>query len=390
MRRSAIVMLVVGALLLAAAAATRFLAYPALDQLPYNFDRTAVYSGTGSFLNPSALQSGNAANALLLNQDVTVNRHVKVTSTHDSTAVVSDDISGQLTNGTKVLSLDHTWAIDRKTMLAAPAPSGVTVDPHQGITIGFPIDVQQRDYDYWDSNTQQTVPAKYQRAESYSGRNAYVFTVSVTGQVKDPKLLASLPTALPKALLQTLAGLLPPAAQAQLQAAGPSLPAQIPLSYTSANSETAWIDSDTGLPLNVQQQQTVTAGLSLSGSAVPLLPVLQLSIKNTPASVSQAANDAKNYSEGLSAVGTWVPIVLLVLGLLFLALAVLLQRRRRPAPPAAYTGSGGPRGPGGPGGPGGSDGSGGSGGYGGSDGLGGPTGSDAPAGASGPGWRSGQ
>ena len=384
MRRSTIVLLIVGVLLLVASALTRFLAYPALDQLPSDFDRTAVYSGTGSFLNPAALQSGNAANALLLDQAVTVDRHVKVTSTHDSTAVVSDDISGKLTNGTTVLNLDHTWALDRKTMQAAPAPSGVTVDPHQGITIAFPIDVQPKDYTYWDSNTQQAVPAKYQRTETFSGRTAYVFTVSVNGQVKDPKLLASLPPALPKSLLQSLAGLLPAAAQSQLQTLGPSLPAQIPLAYTSANSLTAWIDSQTGLPLNVQQQQTVTAGLSIAGAAIPLVPVLQLDSKNTPASVSQATNDAKNYSEGLSFIGTWLPIILLVLGLLFLALAVLMQRRRRPAPPAAYTGSGGPRGPGGSGGSGGPDG------FDGSDGMGGPTGSDAPAGASGPGWRSGR
>ncbi len=51
-------MLVVGVLLLAASAATRFLAYPALDQLPSDFDRTAVYSGTGTFLNRPRCRAG--------------------------------------------------------------------------------------------------------------------------------------------------------------------------------------------------------------------------------------------------------------------------------------------------------------------------------------------
>jgi Porin PorA len=344
MRRSSVVLIIVGVLLLAGAGAVRFLAYPAVDQLPADFDRTAVYSGTGTFLNPSALQTGNTANALLADQDVTVDRHVKVTSTHGDTAVVADDITGKLTNGTTVINLDHTWAVDRKNMGAAAAPSGVTVDPHQGITIAFPIDVKPQDYTYWDSNTQQAVPAKYQRTENYSGRTAYVFTVAVNGQVKDSKLLAALPAGLPKSLLTSLAGLLPAAAQAQLQALAPSLPAVLPMAYTSANSVTAWIDSKTGLPLNVEQQETVTAGLSVAGAAVALLPVLQFDIKNTPASIAQATTDAKNYTEGLSAVGTWVPLALLVLGLLCLLAALLVRRRRRSGPPPGTGGSGGPDG----------------------------------------------
>ncbi len=87
--------------------------------------------------------------------------------------------------------------------------------------------------------------------------------------------------------------------------------------------------------------------------------MLQSDHQNTSASVSQAADDAKNYSNGLSLIGTWLPIALLVLGVLFLALAMLMQRRRRPAPPTAYTGPGRGGGPSGPGGPGGSGGSGG-------------------------------
>jgi hypothetical protein len=344
MRRSSVVLVIVGVLLLAAAAVVRFVAYPAVDQLPADFDRTAVYSGTGTFVNVSAVESGNAANALLVDQNLTVSRHVKVTSTHGSTAVVDDDIVGKLASGTTVLSLDHTWAIDRKSMGAATAPGGVTVDPHQGITIAFPINVQPQNYTYWDANTQQAVPARYKDTETYSGRQAYVFTVTAAGQVKDPKLLAQLPPGLPKSVLVPLAPFLPPSAQAALQTLAPDLPATIPLAYTSANTITAWIDTKTGLPLNVEQQETVTAGLTMAGASVPLLPVLEFSVKNTPASVNQAVNDAKNYTEGLSAVGTWLPIALLVLGVLVLVAAVLVQRgRRRPGGPGA-TGSGQPEG----------------------------------------------
>lgn len=347
MRRSSIILLVVGALLLAGAGVMRFAVYPAFNQLPSDYDRTAYYSGTGTFLNPAALASGNPANALLVNQPVTVTRHVKVTSTSGSTAVVSDEITGKLSNGTTVLSSNHVWAIDRTSMYAAPPPSGTSVDPHQGITIGFPIGVQPRTYTYWDAGTQQAVPATFQRTEDYRGRSATVFTVNVSGRVKDPKLLSALPAALPSSVLGAVAGLLPPSVQSLLRGLGGALPPTLPLSYTSANKITAWIDTGTGLPLNVQQQQTVTAGLSLGGGTQPLLPVLTYNIGNTNDSINQAVHDATSAGVALTLIGVTAPLVLLILGVLAIALALFLtfRHRRRPAAATPSAPSTGPQAP---------------------------------------------
>ena len=337
MRRSSIILLVVGAILLAGAGVVRFAVYPDANQLPSDYDRTATYSGTGTFLNPAAVASGSAANALLADQPITVTRHAKVTSTSGSTAVVSDDITGKLSNGTTVLSNDHVWAIDRKSMYAAAAPQGSVVDPHEGITIGFPIGVQPRDYTFWDANTEQAVPARFQRTEAYLGRSATVFTVNASGRVKDPKLLAGLPSALPAASLGAVAGLLPPNVQALLRNLGAAVPPALPLSYTSTTKITGWIDTGTGLPLNVQQQQTVTANLSLAGATQPLLPAFADSIQNTNASINQAVHDATTAGVALTLLGVTVPLVLLIVGILLIALGLFLHFRRRRAPAAAST-----------------------------------------------------
>lgn len=333
MRRSSIVLLVVGALLLAAAGVLRFALYPQFDQLPSDYDRTATYSGSGSFLNPAAIASGNAANALLVDQPVTVTRHVKVTGTSGSTAVVADRLTARLRDGTTVLSNAHVWAIDRTSMDAAPAPSGVSADPHQGLTIGFPIGVQQRTYMYWDAGTQQAVPALFQRAEAFRGRSAAVFTVTASGPLKDPKLLAALPASLPASVLGAVASLLPPNVQALLKSLGPALPAALALSYTSSTKLTGWIDTGTGLPLDVRQQQTVVAGLSLAGSTRSVLPVISYSIENTNDSINQAVHDATSAGVALTLLGVTAPLVLLVLGVLAVAWALLaaFRPRRRPA-----------------------------------------------------------
>jgi hypothetical protein len=332
MRRSSIILLVVGALLLAGAGIVRWVVYPDLNQLPSDYNRTATFTGTGTFLNPAALSSGSAANALLVNQPVTVTRQAKVNSTSGSTAVVADNLTGKLSNGTTVLTSNHVWAIDRSTMYAATAPSGTTVDPHQGITIGFPIGVQSHDYTFWDASTQQAVPAKFQSTVDYRGRSASVFNTEARGQLKDPKLLARLPAALPTSVLGAVAGLLPPSVQAQLKNLGAALPASLPLSYTSDTKLTGWIDTGTGLPLNVQQQQTVTAGLSLGAATVPVLPVTAFKIAYTNDTINQAVHDATTANVTLTTLSLTVPLVLLILGILLIALALFLQfRRRRPA-----------------------------------------------------------
>ncbi|MBS2966402.1 DUF3068 domain-containing protein [Actinocrinis puniceicyclus] len=349
MRRSSIVLLVVGALLLAAAGVLRFAVYPQIDRLPSNYDRTATYSGSGSFLNPAAIASGNAANALLIDQPVTVTRRAKVTGTSGSTAVVSDQLTARLRNGTTVLSNVHVWAIDRGSMDAAPAPGGASADPHQGLTIGFPIGVQQRTYAYWDAGTQQAVPALFQRAEAFRGRSADVFTVTASGPLKDPKLLAALPASLPTSVLGAVASLLPPNVQSLLKSLGPALPAALALSYTSTTKLTGWIDAGTGLPLDVRQQQTVVAGLSLAGTTQPVLPVISYSIENTNDSINQAVHDATSAGVTLTLLGVTAPLVLLVLGVLVIAWAVwaALRPRRRPAASAGVSGApaGGPRAP---------------------------------------------
>lgn len=91
MKRSSIILAALGVLLIALAALVRFVVVPYASKLPGDTDATAHYTGKASLLNAQALQAGDIAHAFLKDQDVTMNRHVYVSSTTSDTAVVHDD-----------------------------------------------------------------------------------------------------------------------------------------------------------------------------------------------------------------------------------------------------------------------------------------------------------
>jgi hypothetical protein len=86
----------------------------------------------------------------------------------------------------------------------------------------------------------------------------------------------------------------------------------------------------TGLVVNVLVNETQMGGVKLpSGQIVPLIPVLSNSYHMSPASMSQAVNDAKNGSSTITVLGVTLPIIFAALGFLLVVLAVFLWMRKR-------------------------------------------------------------
>ena len=335
--RKATVFLTGGAVILfAAAAVLRFTVVPGLLQLPTDMDTTLRFGGTADLVNPAALQpGGDLASAFRTGVPVTVEQRVRATSTRDQTAVISDQVVVTGPDNTTISTIANTWAVDRKTLDPAPAPSGITVDPHDGLVVGFPLSPQPQHYPYWDAPTQSVATAAYQRTEERAGRETYVYTMYTKGVLKDTKLVAGLPTTLAKSVLLAFASTLAPDVQQGLTAFAAFLPDQLPLTYDAIADSTFWVDTETGYVVDVTRKQVVTASLSLAGNVVPLATVFALDIKFTPETVNTISDDAAEAEAGLTLLGTTGPIVLVVLGVLLLLVAVLLAVLRRIRRPAA-------------------------------------------------------
>jgi hypothetical protein len=235
-------LVVLGVVLIAAAAIFRFVVVPMASKLPADAETTAQYVGKATMLNPQALQAGDVANALARDLDVTNDRHVHVSATNGDTAVVHDDST--IRAGGQDLEDMHTYAIDRTTMQAAPAPDGTEVEDHTGLTITLPINPSTGDsYTLWDPSTQSSAPVTYVGEESRNGREVNHYQATATGPLESVSLSSQLPSALPRELAARLVPLLPAGTQQQLQAASSALPALTPLTYTATTAYGVWADS---------------------------------------------------------------------------------------------------------------------------------------------------
>ena len=125
------------------------------------------------WLNASALQSGNVAQAIARNVPVTVDRHIYVSQTDGNTAVVHDDLTLKGQAGT--FDEKHTYAVDRTKLTEATPPAGVQVENHQGLTISLPAspDPKSHVYKYWDPATRVAVPVRYTGSAKREGRETF-------------------------------------------------------------------------------------------------------------------------------------------------------------------------------------------------------------------------
>lgn len=287
-------------LFIAASAAVRPVAVPALVKLPANLDNSVRLTGTATLVDMAAIQAGDLGNAIRANIPVTITNRVHVASATSDTAVVVNESTVEGPGNALLQTTTHSWAVDRSTFLPATAPAGSQVEPHQGLVLGFPLPPQARDYDRWDFLTQTVVPARYRDTEEFAGRQAHVYTSQISGQVRDPTTLRALPQGLPVTL-------------------------------TTTSDTTYWVDSETSVVLDVRQRQVTRAVVKVGDFALPPITVFDLDVSYSAESAATLRETAGSAGRGLFVLRTVVPLVLLAAGLALATLAVRMTLRARRA-----------------------------------------------------------
>jgi uncharacterized membrane protein len=334
-RRSSIVLATVGMVLIVLGVMLRFVVVPIATKLPASTDLGITYSGTSTLLNSQALQSGDIKNVIATNVPITIDRRVKVMSTHGDTAVVSDNLTVHA--GGQTLPSPHTYALDRTSLKGVAPPKGVSVEPSNGsLSSTFPIGPKANNsYRYYDPTTRQIVPITYTGHATLGGRSVNVYKFAATGAVNDPGLLKILPSSLPKNLVAGLAPLLPPAVKAEIRPATlATLPDPIPLTYTAGTNIVAYVDRQTGVPINEAISEQVIVNVAVGSQSLSLVPVLALDFQVSPASMKYLAHKAKTAGVLLTLIKVIVPIALIALGGVLLVVAIIRRRKPQSTPPS--------------------------------------------------------
>jgi hypothetical protein len=329
---------VLGVLLIAAAFVTAFWITPTyVARLPEDTDAQRSYAGTfRTLLDPRAVAGGDLAGGLRHNVPLTIDRRVKVRGTSDNTALVSD-VRSIKAAGTPVERTTWQYALNRRTLRpTTDHPGDWSVTDAKGLTVGFPFGTDKKTYTGWVPETATTTRVAYARSENRSGVHSYVFRAAVAPtRITDTQVLAGLPKALPLSVLRPLAAapLLPADLRQRLRALLPTLGDPVPLAYVLQETDTFWVEPETGVVIDLDRSQQRIVGVQApnGGAFVALVPVVDATYQQTPAAVKSAVDDANDGRDVIELVGTILPVVAGVLGTLLILAALLFRRRRRPA-----------------------------------------------------------
>jgi hypothetical protein len=338
-RRSSIVLSTVGIVLIALSLLVVFVVVPFATRLPGSTDLTVHYSGTASLLNSAALQSGDISHSIESNVPTTVDRQVKVLSTHGTTAILKDSLN--IHAGSQNIVDAHTYALNRTSLKGVKSSNGTAVEPSTGaLSSAFPIGPKPNNsYRYYDPTTRTIVPIAYTGRARTGGRSVNVYKIAASGPVKDAAVLKLLPPALPKSLLPALAGILPASVRAQFTpAVVGGLPDPVPVTYTGTTHIVADVDRQTGVAIDEAISEQIVVNVMVGARPVSLLPVLALDFHITPASIHYLADKASSAGRLLTILTIVVPIGLGVIGVILIVVAVIRRKKPQPSSP-------GPQGP---------------------------------------------
>ncbi|MFF2109378.1 porin PorA family protein [Rhodococcus koreensis] len=343
-RRSSIVLLVVGLALIVAAGVIRFVALPSLTKLPADLSQGQKYEGTMSALNPQAFAANDLANLITPEMPITADRSLTVDATDGDTAIVTSNTAITLPDGSTQKDV-HSYAVsrvdyapvpltDEQKQTLIPAADKATFEDHEGIAFSFPMGPAEDGNVLYDAVTRSGQAATYVDSGTLEGREVNNYEVNASGPIESPTVLAQFkdfPSQLPKAVVAGLlqAGIVPDASRATLQADLATLPDVLDLGFGSTNVAKLAVDKQFGAPLNVDQTQSMYVTVPVNGEDVPVLPLSTVKLHTAPSEVAGLAGKLSKNGVLLAIAGVWVPLGLVVVGLLFAAIAA--ARWRKPA-----------------------------------------------------------
>jgi hypothetical protein len=309
---------------------------PGTRELAVGAEESRHFAGTAKvLLNPTGLSTGDVRKAVLRDTPVTSDRIITVLANRNHVAQVSDARSLNV-DGATLGVWDATYVVDRTTREAATdAPPSWQVPKHEGLTASWPAGAEKKNYVAWISPTTTSAPITYLREETIAGHRAYVYQIATEPTLLVDELVrARLPWAMSTVTLADLAAhaSLTADERAQLRAALPGGDYMHDIDYTYQLMATYWVEPDTGTVLKTDQREVQKVGPILDDKTLAVVPIYDVSLTSTDASVKEAADRAASLKRQILWYGTLAPWILVMIGGIGIVTGgLLIMRRRVPA-----------------------------------------------------------
>lgn len=277
MRVAVVIFFLVGACIIALGAVWLTVASPRLEKLPADFAREDTFSGTYQVLNPATGQ--------LDEMSVTLRRTRETVYTEGDYAFITERVTTTLPTGEPLPQFPPAEAnldVDRVTRLYQRGPLYATGQRYGGMD--FPTDVK-RDvvYPMWVDATEEALPARYNGSTKIDGLEVYRFIVDV----QDSELPADPESGLPRV-------------------------SDVRIEYQVEPRSSRTVD------------MTSQVTISLVDPEEGKTPLFISTISFTDDSVARAISDAKTARIKLILLGSYVPWLVMGLGMLFGLYSMLL------------------------------------------------------------------
>ena len=274
MRLVAVVLFVVGACIITLGAVWLTIVFPGMEKLPADFRREDTFSGTYRVLNPATGQ---------LDEIPVIVEQVRETiRNEDGNAVINETVTTTLPTGQAIPQFPPTETevvVDRITRVYLPGG-----DQERSGRLGFPMDVNPDEvYEIWVSSAGRALPAKYSATAEIDGLEVYLYIID-EGDLPLPA--------------DPQSGL-PPVSDVRVE---------------------AHVESRSGSTVDTVSQSAVSFIHPQAGKT----PMFVSTISFTDDNVTRSVSDAKSARTKLILVGSYMPWLVMGLGMLFALFGIFL------------------------------------------------------------------
>ena len=329
--KAGLVVLIIGLVILILTPIWKWGVGPSLVKVPDTIDVTSVYDGLLSLnVDPTSLS--------LLPPELTVKVPLSIvrrdvsqpSKSSSSVAVIKETTKAVGPGGKAFINTTMSYALDRKTSMNV-ADHGADAK-RKGLYPILPIGVKKQTYQMWSDDLGRTGPAKFIKTTTVTGLTTpatQCFVFLATGPAEptvNPPL--GLPKSLTGAQIKALAASMPGVNPASL--AGLSDTAQYPITYMKKTTATLVAEPRTGSIVSIPSN---TDEYSIDASALGLgtIKLASIHFEQIAENVAKVMDETAENFALLKMVGLYIPLVLLILGVILTAIGGIWFARKKPA-----------------------------------------------------------